>query len=146
MSVSNPCLSCGACCAFFRVSFYWAETDVAADGTVPGHLTEAVSPHLSAMRGTNRPTPRCVSLQGTIGEQVSCSIHPLRSSSCRDFALSWEDGLHNPDCDRARAHHGLAPVQAPVPLPMERVFPLHVIADLPAPPQQQDASLPSESA
>jgi Fe-S-cluster containining protein len=22
----NPCLSCGACCASFRVSFYWRET------------------------------------------------------------------------------------------------------------------------
>ncbi|THB82127.1 YkgJ family cysteine cluster protein, partial [Pantoea allii] len=23
--ISNPCVSCGACCAHFRVSFYWAE-------------------------------------------------------------------------------------------------------------------------
>ncbi|MBB8903342.1 YkgJ family cysteine cluster protein, partial [Escherichia coli] len=25
MSDLNPCITCGACCAFFRVSFYWAE-------------------------------------------------------------------------------------------------------------------------
>ncbi|EMK5322830.1 YkgJ family cysteine cluster protein, partial [Escherichia coli] len=25
MSNLNPCMTCGACCAFFRVSFYWAE-------------------------------------------------------------------------------------------------------------------------
>ncbi|EAX0008081.1 YkgJ family cysteine cluster protein, partial [Salmonella enterica] len=25
MSVLNPCMTCGACCAYFRVSFYWAE-------------------------------------------------------------------------------------------------------------------------
>ncbi len=22
----NPCINCGACCAYFRVSFYWAES------------------------------------------------------------------------------------------------------------------------
>ncbi|MLR39642.1 YkgJ family cysteine cluster protein, partial [Salmonella enterica subsp. enterica] len=27
MSVLNPCMTCGACCAYFRVSFYWAEGD-----------------------------------------------------------------------------------------------------------------------
>ncbi|WP_142908916.1 CxxCxxCC domain-containing protein, partial [Klebsiella pneumoniae] len=27
MSNLNPCMTCGACCAFFRVSFYWAEAD-----------------------------------------------------------------------------------------------------------------------
>ncbi|MBR7358785.1 YkgJ family cysteine cluster protein, partial [Klebsiella pneumoniae] len=25
MSDINPCMTCGACCAYFRVSFYWAE-------------------------------------------------------------------------------------------------------------------------
>ncbi|HDH0840599.1 TPA: YkgJ family cysteine cluster protein, partial [Klebsiella pneumoniae] len=25
MSEINPCMTCGACCAYFRVSFYWAE-------------------------------------------------------------------------------------------------------------------------
>ena len=28
----NPCLSCGACCAFYRASFYWSE----AAGVTPG--------------------------------------------------------------------------------------------------------------
>ncbi|HAO2094658.1 TPA: YkgJ family cysteine cluster protein, partial [Escherichia coli] len=23
MNNPNPCMTCGACCAFFRVSFYW---------------------------------------------------------------------------------------------------------------------------
>ncbi|HBP8873638.1 TPA: YkgJ family cysteine cluster protein, partial [Escherichia coli] len=27
MNNPNPCMRCGACCAFFRVSFYWAEAD-----------------------------------------------------------------------------------------------------------------------
>lgn len=31
---NNPCVSCGACCAYFRVSFYWAESE-SGGGTVP---------------------------------------------------------------------------------------------------------------
>ena len=23
----NPCIECGACCAYYRASFYWAEAD-----------------------------------------------------------------------------------------------------------------------
>ncbi|EJF2880940.1 YkgJ family cysteine cluster protein, partial [Escherichia coli] len=43
MSNLNPCMTCGACCAFFRVSFYWAEADDAG-GTIPARLTEQISP------------------------------------------------------------------------------------------------------
>ncbi|MGE8323794.1 MAG: YkgJ family cysteine cluster protein, partial [Pseudomonas sp.] len=25
MSEYNPCLDCGACCGYFRVSFFWGE-------------------------------------------------------------------------------------------------------------------------
>ena len=31
----HPCLSCGACCAHFRASFYWAEADDQTPGGVP---------------------------------------------------------------------------------------------------------------
>ncbi|MFO5452169.1 YkgJ family cysteine cluster protein, partial [Klebsiella pneumoniae] len=31
MSEINPCMTCGACCAYFRVSFYCAETGVAVN-------------------------------------------------------------------------------------------------------------------
>lgn len=43
MSILNPCMTCGACCACFRVSFYWAEGDDAS-GRVPASLTEPVTP------------------------------------------------------------------------------------------------------
>ncbi|EER5964904.1 YkgJ family cysteine cluster protein, partial [Escherichia coli] len=43
MNNPNPCMTCGACCAFFRVSFYWAEADDAG-GKVPVSLTEQISP------------------------------------------------------------------------------------------------------
>ena len=105
----NPCLSCGACCAYFRASFYWAEADDGG-GTVPAELTTQISPFLRAMNGTLGREPRCVALHGTIGQATMCTIHPLRSSSCRDFVPSYEDGQHNPRCDAARAKHGLPPL------------------------------------
>ena len=45
VSVSHPCLTCGACCAFFRVSFHWSEADPALGGQVPFELTESLRTH-----------------------------------------------------------------------------------------------------
>jgi uncharacterized protein len=109
----NPCLTCGACCAYFRASFYWAETDAAPGGLTPTHLTTRLTPHLAVMNGTERATPRCVALHGQIGIEVRCVIHPLRPSPCREFPASWIDGVPNERCDRARAAHGLPPLVRP---------------------------------
>lgn len=105
----HPCLRCGACCARYRVSFYWAEADDGG-GTVPAALTEQISPFHRAMSGTHRKPARCVALEGRLGEQVSCWIHPLRPSTCREFAASWEDGTPHDRCDEARAGIGLPPL------------------------------------
>jgi Fe-S-cluster containining protein len=101
MPYANPCLSCGACCASFRVSFYWAEADDAPGGTVPAHLTEALTPHLRAMRGTSARAPHCVALNGTVGQRVDCAIYDQRPSPCREVMPG------DPYCQRARARHGL---------------------------------------
>jgi Fe-S-cluster containining protein len=106
----NPCITCGACCAFFRASFYWAEGSDAKPDGVPVELTRQLTPFLRVMQGTEGPAPRCVALEGSIGVQTRCSIHPQRSSVCREFAPSFEGGVHNERCDRARAAHGLAPL------------------------------------
>lgn len=110
MARPNPCLQCGACCAYFRASFYWAEGDDATPGGVPIELTAKLTPFLRVMRGTDQPHPRCVALLGEIGKSVRCAIHPQRSSVCRDFVPSWENGEPNPRCDKARARWGLAPL------------------------------------
>ena len=106
----NPCLTCGACCAYYRCSFYWGETDAAPEGTVPADLTHRVSAFLVAMNGTEGPRPRCVALGGTIGEEVRCTIYEQRSTSCREFPFAWQDGLPNERCDKARIAHGLLPL------------------------------------
>jgi len=109
MSSDSPCLNCGACCAFFRVSFYWGEVQSAA-GLVPDNLTEQVSPHRSCMQGTNTAEPRCAALLGNIGSPVRCTIYDNRPSPCRDFRINGEDGIPNPRCDSAREAYGLPPL------------------------------------
>lgn len=109
-SWTHPCVRCGACCSRYRVSFYWAEADDGTPGGVPVSLTEVVTPHLRAMRGTNQPLPRCIALDGTIGEHVHCTVYPQRPSPCRDFLPSFERGATNPRCDAARAAWGLSPL------------------------------------
>jgi uncharacterized protein len=106
----NPCLTCGACCAFFRASFYWAEADDASEGGVPVELTEKLNDFRRIMRGTSGEKPRCIALQGIIGARVHCTIYERRSSVCRDFPASWTENEPNERCDRARAAWGLAPL------------------------------------
>jgi uncharacterized protein len=107
----NPCLDCGACCAYFRISFYWSEAHPAGGGLTPPELTVKLPPYRAAMHGTDRVPPRCVALEGEIGRKVRCVIHPLRPSPCREFQASWIGGVHNERCDRARAAHGLPPLE-----------------------------------
>ncbi len=106
----NPCLDCGACCAFFRASFYWGESDCAKPDGVPVELTEKLNDFRMVMKGSNGPSPRCIALMGIIGKKVHCAIYKKRASVCRDFQPAWLDGVPNERCDRARIHWGLAPL------------------------------------
>lgn len=106
----HPCLTCGACCAYFRASFYWAEGNDVEGGTVPVELTDKLNDFMRVMKGTNSPTPRCIALQGTIGERIWCSVYEQRSSVCREFPVAWENGEPHDRCDKARAAWGLPPL------------------------------------
>ncbi|NHB56867.1 YkgJ family cysteine cluster protein [Acinetobacter sp. 194] len=99
ISAQDACLSCGACCAFFRVSFYWAEGE-----PMPQDWIEPLTPVYSCMKGTNQAQPRCIALQGEIGKSVSCSIYQHRSSSCKEVHAGDEQ------CEKARAAHKLIPL------------------------------------
>jgi uncharacterized protein len=103
----NPCLECGACCAHYRVSFYWSEADPAVGGMTPPEVTTKLTPHHAVLRGTELPPRRCVALVGEIGKSVSCTIYARRPSPCSELQPSWADGTRNERCDRARAAHGL---------------------------------------
>jgi Fe-S-cluster containining protein len=110
----HPCQTCGACCAYYRVSFYWREAEEAVEGRhapVPIELTENRGDFYRTMLGTSsKHHSRCVALDGKVGEQVGCSIYTLRPSPCRDFEASFEDGTHHPRCDEARARYQLRPL------------------------------------
>lgn len=97
----DACLSCGACCAFFRVSFYWAE-----GLNLPEHYTEPVTAVYSCMVGTNQSSPRCIALQGEIGKHVSCGVYHQRSESCKDVQIA------DVQCNKARRAYNLIPLLA----------------------------------
>lgn len=104
---NHPCQKCGACCAYFRVSFHWSEILQESSG-VPEQLTIKIAPHQSAMLGTNQKNPRCISLNGTVGKNNFCQIYLNRPVACRDFLPSFENGLRNESCDKARKSKGLS--------------------------------------
>ncbi len=108
--MNNPCLACGACCAYFRVSFYWSEAEPFLGGQVPVALTVPINHHYIAMKGTDVKPVRCIALEGTISEAVSCSIYAQRSSTCHEVMPSWHNGVADEKCDRARLAHGLPPL------------------------------------
>lgn len=112
MSDTCPCLDCGACCAHFRVSFYWGEGDDAPGGCVPVAFTEPLNLHLRCMKGTSIAPRRCEALEGEPGRQVSCSIYANRPTPCREFPAFLEDGMPNPKCNELRSGLGLAPLVA----------------------------------
>ncbi|HSR65084.1 MAG TPA: YkgJ family cysteine cluster protein [Xanthomonadaceae bacterium] len=107
----HPCLSCGACCAQFRVGLPWSEAEPALGGRVPVALTEPLRAHELAMRGTSQARPRCIALDAEIGRRSRCTIHPQRPHACRDLVASWETGAPDAQCDKARMAHGLPVLQ-----------------------------------
>ncbi len=106
----HPCLRCGACCASYRVAFYWAETAPHTPDGIPQSLTRKLDPLRVAMAGTDQPAPRCVALRGMVGEDAHCSEYARRPSPCHELKPAWEDGRPSPQCDRARLRHGLTPL------------------------------------
>lgn len=97
----SPCLTCGACCCYYRVSFYWQEAQ--QRGLDESQLVQ-ITPWRVCFTGTERIPPRCVHLQGQIGQQIACSIYEQRPSTCRELQIGDEK------CLKARAAHGLPPL------------------------------------
>lgn len=94
----SPCQSCGACCAHYRVSFYWQEA--VQRGLDEGMLVQ-VSPWQVCFRGTEVKPVRCVNLEGEVGACVSCRIYEQRTTPCRSVEMGDDK------CLQARAAHGM---------------------------------------
>lgn len=106
-ATTHPCMRCGACCAHYRVAFHWSEAEPLTGGLVPSELTEKLDFHRLNMLGTNAAKPRCIALEGAVGQAASCRIYEQRPSVCREVAPSWESGFASAQCDKARLAHGL---------------------------------------
>jgi len=103
--MSHPCLTCGACCASFRVDFAREESE-AHGGHVPAGLATELNDTLCRLRGTDHVPARCGALGGRIGERVACGIYEWRPSPCREFEAGSDA------CGRARQRHGMLALTA----------------------------------
>lgn len=107
--IEHPCLSCGACCAYYRVLFYWREG--LSDWTnVPAELTVDINQFTVGLKGTLEKRPRCQALVGKIGDKAQCQIYERRPTPCREFKPSFENGERNLRCEEARSKFGLKPL------------------------------------
>lgn len=100
----SVCKSCGACCAYFRVSFNWIETSELNENPVPIVFTKKINEQMLCMAGTDKKEPRCVSLEGNVGESVNCGIYLNRSTSCKELQPREEK------CNKARLKYGLSKI------------------------------------
>ena len=71
---------------------------------MPDGLAAEVNGSMARMRGTDHVPARCAALTGNLGRAVGCGIYEWRPSPCREF----EEG--SDACARARARHGLTPL------------------------------------
>ena len=102
----HPCQACGACCAYFRVSFI----DLKQYST-PIEKTHSLGGGITCMLGTqDKHRPKCQSLEGKVGKFTKCGIYEQRPQPCRDFKASYENGYREKRCDEARHKHGLKPL------------------------------------
>lgn len=111
MSSGNPCLTCGACCACFRVDFAREELQ-SEGGHVPDGLAVELNGTLARLRGTDHAQPRCAALVGTVGVKAGCGIYEWRPGPCREFGALAPLGRGDDACNRARARHGLPALPA----------------------------------
>lgn len=100
MSHVPDCLTCGACCATFRVDFATEEL-LSYGGQVPDGLALPLTGTLCRMRGTDHHPPRCAALTGLIGQRVACGIYEWRPGPCHELEPGSTGCLH------ARQRHRL---------------------------------------
>jgi len=102
------CQKCGACCAYFRIMLNWTEVESFQPDGVPLEMTVKISDYVYLMKGTESVPPRCVALDGKIGERVACRIYEKRCAECREFNPLDENGDINQACLQARKAHGIS--------------------------------------
>ena len=102
------CMACGGCCAY---SADWPEVRTQRDKGALGPPAELVTEdgYLQTVKN------RCVALEGTLGERVSCTIYDRRPQACRGCEVG------STSCHAARTALGL-PIEVP-PSDLDALFP-----------------------
>ena len=115
--MDNPCITCGACCVKYQVSFYWGEAEPSESAhPVPKEYFDDRSSFYRVLKRKKDSAGnlRCIALEGEVGKKVGCGIYENRPTPCRDFNFSHEDGVTpEPRCDEARVSIGLLPLFKP---------------------------------
>ncbi len=88
----NPCLSCGACCAY---SQEWPRFSLETETEIL-----AIKAAFVGERGMRCIGDRCSALKGDVGVETACAVYDVRPHVCR----SCEAG--DPECNIARAKFG----------------------------------------
>jgi Fe-S-cluster containining protein len=91
----NPCLACGACCAY---SPNWPRFSTERDEVLELIPRQLVNARSSGMRCEG---DRCAALSGKIGIATSCTIYALRPEVCRTCMPG------DAECTMARRKFGL---------------------------------------
>ena len=91
----NPCLTCGACCAYSENWTRFSTEDDAALDLIPPALVNA---RASGMRCEG---DRCAALSGKIGVATCCTIYAVRPEVCRTCMPG------DAECAMARKKFGL---------------------------------------
>ena len=91
----NPCVSCGACCAYSENWPRFSTEDDAALELIPAAL---VNTRQSGMRCEG---DRCAALSGKVGVATSCTIYAVRPDVCRTCMPG------DVECTMARKKFGL---------------------------------------
>ena len=103
---TDPCRSCGACCAY---AADWPRFTLEDDAAIARIPVAYVDPRGSGMRCIGN---RCTALLGEIGGTTACAIYDHRPDVCRD-CQPGDDA-----CTIARLHHRLPALdQATLDLP-----------------------------
>ncbi len=105
VDISNkpiPCVSCGACCEYFKIKFKGDDNK-----QVPWEKIVIHSNGNAYMKGAEKFKGKCVAFSGEIGKECTCLIYNNRPDVCRLFPVWLPNGRQNPRCIKAREHHGL---------------------------------------
>lgn len=97
----NPCLSCGACCAYSETWPRFTTEDEAALDLIPEKF---VNERHAGMRCDG---DRCSALSGQVGVATSCMIHAVRPEVCRVCMPG------DVECGMARKKWGLPALSPP---------------------------------